>query len=71
MSGSGTGQVIHIELVWEDESLRFVLHRQRLPMRSVAAKVNEVLDEAQRSLESTATWRMTDFVLPISGNFIV
>ncbi len=70
MGGSGIGHVVHIELEWLDEQLTFVLTRQRLPMESVATKVTEVLGEAQRSLDSTAGWRMTDFTLPISGNFI-
>ena len=70
MGGSGRGHVIHIELMWVDELLRFVLERQRLPMGSVATKVEEVLGEAQRSLASMAGRRMAGFALHISRNFI-
>ena len=71
MSGSsGSGHVIHIEVVWEDKHLKFFLKRQRLPMDSVIAKVEEVMAEAQRSLDLTGGGHVTDFALPLSRDFI-
>ena len=68
MSGSKTGHVIHVEVMWEDKLLNFVLNRRRLPMGNVATKVKEVLREAQQSLDSTASRCMAHFTLPISSN---
>ena len=71
MSGSsGRGHVIYVEVVWEDEHLKFLLKRQRLPMASVTTKVKEVMAEAQQSLALTVDRHMTAFALPISRDFI-
>ena len=71
MAGStGRGYVIHVEVVWEDKHLNFLLKRQTLPTGSVTTKVKEVMVEVQRSLALTVARHMTDFALPLSQNFV-
>ena len=59
-----------MEVLWNEEVFKFNLTARSLGKDTVASKIKEVIDEAQRSLRSVLEQDSTGFALPISEDFL-